>query len=1254
MAVTKVTVAEAETKLTADTKSVDAGFAKVDKHLDNFEKHATQATKKSDGFFSKVAAGGAKLLPVVAGVGALGLGLGKAAQFGLGFNNSMEQVTAKLNAFTKDGAKSAQILDMIRDRAAKTPFAFEEMANATAGLMSSAKGANIPLEKLVENAEILAASHPEQGLEGAAFALREAVGGDFTSIIERFDLPRQMINKLKAEGLPNIEIVKQAMLAMGYDTDLVGNLAETAGGRWSTFKDTLQGLAAIVTKPIFTTFSGELGNLNGLLEKNQPRLEALANTLADRLQRGLDGARSGFSRAATAAQSFYNYVKPIAERLRDTGNIFQNTLLPALRDFKDGKFDEAANKFASGLGGIKNAASDIQAQGLPKTLTDLASQLDPATTALAAGFAGVLVAALTKSNVAGLIVSTIGPLLIQAGGQLGPSLFKWVEDTAQELPGKLATWLARGTDWLINVGGPALIAAGSTLSQALATFVEQSWPLVQAALVTFIQRVGDWILQVGLPALVVKASQLKDSVLQWIRDAADAMPGELDKFRERVDHWFEENNPKMAERQEKSFDGLKQGMDNTFDELDKMPGNLDRILREMEDFVSKFFNDIIAAMSGSTQNVADGMVAGFMSAVQALPGILAEFLARFIAWAIRMNLVIGEALIRWTQGFIEGLAKLVVLGLAKFQEFGIAIGKWFQAKIGELYAQGLALGGNIVAGIQQGISAQWGKLLGWVHARIMELPEAVRKALGIGSPSKVLAADARGIPDGIIMGIEERKPALMDTVKRLALDLIGQLRNAFDAINHMGSTAFTAPTGDTLDAFFNSLDAVTARLRDRLSLWWGRFSEATGRVAEGVGQSIAGIVRAFQPINEMGENKFTAPTVEAIDTFLNVLDVLVARMQDRITLWWGRWNETTAKIATAVGEGASGILRALEPLSRLGESKIVGASQESIDALFDGLDRVTVMLQDRISLWWGRWNESTAKVAAGVGDTVSNILRAVDPLTKLASFIKAPTQQGMIDFFEALDFFLEEFNRRASDFSTQASPIVAELGTNIGKIAEGVGKALDPITKMAAAQAVTREQIEGAFSNLWYALHQLGEVMKSGELQGDALDRLNEFSVAIGGIFANLKVAFEQFTDKTNTESIVKIWIDGLGKMFQNVKEAWGPQVEDQFKFWLQRYRDLFRDFVEDVNTLWLNLPTGPTGDGYTPSGYTPPGDTWKPPGFRVPGVPGGPPAIVQNFYNSVVADGQVVATLPENSHMTLVRRGQRNAMLNPGRLGNT
>jgi hypothetical protein len=223
----------------------------------------------------------AGLKTVIAGA-AIGVaaGIGVIATSGLSMNNAMEQSSARIQAFTKDSEATAEILEMVRDRAAKTPFAFNEMSDAAANLLPTSKAAGKSLEELLEIAEVLAASNPAEGLQGAAFALKEAASGDFTSIIERFNLPRQRLKELREQGVPDLEAVQIAMKELGLDTDLVTGLANTAQGRWSTFMDTLQNLAATLTKPIFDAFSSGLGQVQTQIDANMPAIQAFADGLA--------------------------------------------------------------------------------------------------------------------------------------------------------------------------------------------------------------------------------------------------------------------------------------------------------------------------------------------------------------------------------------------------------------------------------------------------------------------------------------------------------------------------------------------------------------------------------------------------------------------------------------------------------------------------------------------------------------------------------------------------------------------------------------------------------------------------------------------------------------------------------------------------------------------------------------------------------------------------------------------------------------
>jgi hypothetical protein len=236
-------------------------------------------------------------LTIAAGpvLGAIQGGFNATLGAGLAFNNQMEQTSAKINAFTKDGAATAEILDMIKTRAAATPFEFSAMADAAAALMPAAKQSGMALEDLIAQAEILAASNPAEGLDGAAFALREALSGDYTSIIERFNLSRTTLNELKAQGVPAMEAIGIAMGEMGYDSSLVTNMAATMDGRMSTLKDTFTGLMSTVSQPLFDAMSGGVAIVNDLLTANAPLLQSVADIAAGALSSAIQGAIALFT-----------------------------------------------------------------------------------------------------------------------------------------------------------------------------------------------------------------------------------------------------------------------------------------------------------------------------------------------------------------------------------------------------------------------------------------------------------------------------------------------------------------------------------------------------------------------------------------------------------------------------------------------------------------------------------------------------------------------------------------------------------------------------------------------------------------------------------------------------------------------------------------------------------------------------------------------------------------------------------------------
>lgn len=267
-----------QNELTLTIKAVDnasAALKKVQGELDetgNSASKASESAARLDGVIGRA-------VSVLAAAGAAAVGAG--AAIGIKFNSSVEQAETKLMAFMKDGGKVAETLAWVKDEAAKTQFSFTEMANAAADLTPVAKQTGEQLESLIKEAEILAALNPSEGLTGATFALREALSGDWTSIIERFNLPRKRINELKDEGVPAMKIISKVMGEMGVDYGLVSAQGKTLSARFDQLKDKLTMMAGAATKPVFDKLSSGLAKLDGINWQN------IGNDMAAAVNRGI-------------------------------------------------------------------------------------------------------------------------------------------------------------------------------------------------------------------------------------------------------------------------------------------------------------------------------------------------------------------------------------------------------------------------------------------------------------------------------------------------------------------------------------------------------------------------------------------------------------------------------------------------------------------------------------------------------------------------------------------------------------------------------------------------------------------------------------------------------------------------------------------------------------------------------------------------------------------------------------------------------
>lgn len=601
-------------------------------------------------------------------------------------NVAFENVRAQLMAFTKDGGAAEAILNDINAEAAKTPFSFQAMAEATAGLIPAANQAGVALMDLVRDAEILAASNPAQGLEGAAFALREAVSGDFTSIIERFNLPRQYINQLKEEGLPNIEIVRRAMAEMGYDMDLVSNLSQTASGRWSTLMDTFANLKRTLMQGIFDALSGEMANLQTWLDKNSERLTEFAalvgRGLASAARYGIDGikalvdllkgplayawvlVRDGIKTFAAALRGDWSddsRIRPLHRILGMLGTVIREQVIPFAAKMVEFFRERIMPVFQAVLGIVQKVMSGFGEGGLGGALRgalDGAREFASAYINYLGGLAGIgkkiidwiapyvpVVIDLIRDMIGRAVDWLRGDgfqMFSESMASLGATLWSWVSDNVGPMLERLADLLTQARDWLIRDGIPLVRDA----------FSQYTGPVLAAFGEVFVKLLV-WLRDVALPELAKGALALGKALYEWVAPIVPPLLAALGSLLLQLGNWIVDTAaPAIAA---KLAEWGKRFWEWVAPQIGPLLAELGALLVRFGDWI---VHEAAPVIIGKLTEWAAAFVAWVGPQIPPLLSALWDLLNQLSDWVGGTALpVIIEKLAEWGKAFIEWVAK---------------------------------------------------------------------------------------------------------------------------------------------------------------------------------------------------------------------------------------------------------------------------------------------------------------------------------------------------------------------------------------------------------------------------------------------------------------------------------------------------------------------------------------------------------------------------------------------------------------------
>lgn len=208
---------------------------------------------------------------------------GAATAGGIAAAQSVRQLTSTYAALLGSGERAQAVLTEIRDLSEEYKLPFLEAANGAKGFLAVINSSNLSMRDLVLTSQRLRLLNQAEGAEGAAFALKELLANDVTSIVERFNISRTAVNAIKAEAngdqekilqglneyLDRIGVTEAALMAMGQSganafSRLRGSLTEAASTAFTPFLETV----------VLPLAEGMAGFLNTLRESNPLLLQA--------------------------------------------------------------------------------------------------------------------------------------------------------------------------------------------------------------------------------------------------------------------------------------------------------------------------------------------------------------------------------------------------------------------------------------------------------------------------------------------------------------------------------------------------------------------------------------------------------------------------------------------------------------------------------------------------------------------------------------------------------------------------------------------------------------------------------------------------------------------------------------------------------------------------------------------------------------------------------------------------------------------
>lgn len=646
-------------------------------------------------------------------------------------------------------------------------------------------------------------------------------------------------------------------------------------------------------------------------------------------------------------------------------------------------------------------------------------------------------------------------------GGLGTSLVSWIIDSIPAIIGGLIEIRTALFQWVID-SLPEWSAHLQALGERLVGWIIESIPGWQAAAVQFYNEMVAWI-EASLPGWIESLKQFGNAIVQWVVDSYPGWQAAAVELFNAMVQWVIDSYPGWVAALQQFAGAVVQWI------KDSLPG--------WQAAAVEFFNSMVAWVEASLPGWMESLKQFGRAAIQwikdTLPGLgenLGEYAGALIVWVAETTITLTGELLKLAAVFLEWVATSVLPKLpGVLWEIAKAIGNFLIEMASELGPALLEFGGNIIAGITDGVIAAAGGLLDATVGAIEDTFTAVTDFLLMRSPSKLFRDE---VGTNIMLGIAEGVTATQDDLDSSLIDAMGT----------------------ALDTSISSVNA-------------GKVADTIRKVADAVGAAV----------ESLGKLKdFEAPAREALTSFSYTVRDVVADFWHRAQEISYALDESGDVFAGSVGKVVGVIGAAVDGFAKLADYTSPARSD---------LERFSYDLRDAVADFWHRAQEVGYALADDiapqfadlVGKAVAAIGQGVTAFTQLASYRGvAPAQMDMI--FRDIQSAVMKMVTIAEMANTEGVEKANAFSQSILAIFGALKAGIDALNAMREFETVAGDRMETIFADIRRAVDAMVAIAAMADIDG--VTAASEFSAKVITIFSALKTGIDALDALRDYESI--------------------------------------------------------------------------------------------------------------------------------------